>query len=261
MFAKPIIIANWKMNCSLVEGVRLMGEIRAHVQKNKLISTCVVCPPFTLLRDFADVVPGTSLKLGAQNCHFETEGAYTGEISPTMIKEMGCNFVIVGHSERRMYFNEGSEAVLKKTVAAQKAGLTAVVCVGETLFERRNSMAREAVAQQIDYSIPEGSAPSNLIVAYEPVWSIGSDQLPTLQEIHDMHAFIRERVMRKLRGASGDAAVVYGGSVNVENAGEILACPHVDGLLLGRASINAKSFLKILAISDIQANNMVLVSK
>jgi len=208
-----------------------------------------------------DIVPGTALKIGAQNCHFEQEGAYTGEISPSMLKEMGCGFVIVGHSERRMYFNEGSEAVLKKTVAAQKAGLTAIVCVGETLFERRNDMAREAVAQQIDYSIPEGSDSSNVIIAYEPVWSIGSDEVPTVEEIKAMHGFIRERADRKRRGAGGDISVIYGGSVNTENAADILACPEVDGLLLGRAAINAKSFLKILAISDIQANNTVLVNK
>ena len=238
-----------------------MGDIRAHIAKNRLISTCVICPPFTLLRDLADAVPGTPIKLGGQNCHFEQEGAYTGEISPTMLKELGCKFVIVGHSERRMYFNEGSESVLKKTVAAQKAGLTAIVCVGETLFERRNDMAREAVAQQIDYSVPEGSDASNVIIAYEPVWSIGSDEVPTTDEIESMHGFIKDRVEKKSRKAVGDISVLYGGSVNTENAEEILSCDDVDGLLLGRAAIESENFLKILAISDVQANNTVLVGK
>jgi triosephosphate isomerase len=261
MFAKPIIVANWKMNCRLVEAVRLIGKVRRHIERKRLISTCVVCPPFTLLRDMADNIPGTGLKLGAQNCYFEPSGAYTGEISAEMLHDMACGFVILGHSERRMYFNEGSEAVLKKAVAAHKAKLTAVICVGETLFEHRNGMAKETVSQQIDYSVPEGATSSNLVIAYEPVWSIGTDAVPEPGEIEEMHRFIKERALKKMKNDRiGNVSVIYGGSVSADNAAAILSQRNVDGLLLGRASVDADEFIKILVIADVEANNKILVS-
>lgn len=261
MFVKPLIVANWKMNCTLLESVRLMSEIRAYAEKNRLAAGCVVCPPFTLLRDTADMLPGTGIKLGAQNCFYEQTGSYTGEISPFMLRDMGCEYVILGHSERRMYFGETGETVMKKAMAAHKERLTAIICVGETEFERSAGGTRDAIAQQLEYSLPRKAERGSIIVAYEPVWAIGSGKIPSSEEIEDAHVFIKERVRGLLGEASfADVTVLYGGSVNAENAAEILALPNVDGVLAGRAGIDAKTFIEILRIADIEADNKVLVS-
>lgn len=202
----------------------------------------VICPPATLLRDMAEKVPGTHIKLGGQNCHFAKEGAYTGEISAAMLKDMMCDYVILGHSERRVFFQETSETIQKKVETAHSVGLRAIVCIGETLDERKKGNALAAVKSQLLSSLPASATGNNTVIAYEPVWAIGTGHTPTAEEIHEMHGFIGTLLKNPTKKVENCFRIVYGGSVKKDNAKGILAIEGVNGLLVGKASLDFESF-------------------
>lgn len=198
----------------------------------------VLCPPFTLLNSLKDIINSLPIKLGGQDCHGERHGAFTGEISAELLKEAGCTHVILGHSERRQFHAETDEVVEKKCQTALKMGLTPIICVGETLFEREKRLAVSVVKSQLEASIPLGTDPSKALIAYEPVWAIGTGKVPSDDDIEEMHALIKE----KMPGF----AVLYGGSVKASNANAILRLIGVDGVLVGGASIEPDSFASIV---------------
>lgn len=196
----------------------------------------VVCPPYTQLAAAQMVLTGTPIALGAQNCHQEASGAYTGEISAEMVRRSGCHYVIVGHSERREYYQETDEMVRAKAEAVQKQGLTPIVCVGESLHEREAGEALSVIGGQLERSLP---GDDDYIVAYEPVWAIGTGKTPTLDDIAEVHEFIKKQL-------NNDVPVVYGGSVKPANAEEIMAMDAVNGVLVGGASLDGESFAQIV---------------
>jgi triosephosphate isomerase len=246
----PIIIANWKMNGLLLEGMQMFKKIRANIHESLVGCEIVICPPYTLLRDFAEKTPGTGVKLGGQNCHHEPDGAFTGEISAKMLKDMTCEYVIVGHSERRMALNEGSETVRKKAATAHAQGLNTIICVGETIYERDNDLAKVVVREQVLHSIPESATAANTIIAYEPVWAIGTGTIPTLAQIQEMHEYIASTIKAEINQFEEAPRIVYGGSINSENAKFILSVDAVDGLLVGKACLDASEFWKIIEATN-----------
>jgi triosephosphate isomerase (TIM) len=208
----------------------------------------MICPPATLLGLFASIVEGSLVRLGAQDCHTESNGAFTGDISAEMLKDAGASAVIVGHSERRTYHKESDADVRAKTLAARRAGLCAIVCVGETRAERENGRALAVVRTQLDGSIPDGAAADNLVVAYEPVWAIGSGLTPTPADVAEMHGSIRRLLRSRFAEEGAGMRILYGGSVKPSNAKELLGVDDVDGALVGGASLKADEFLAIAAV-------------
>ncbi len=246
----PIVIANWKMNGLLLESMKMFKQVRQKVHESLVGCEIVVCPPFTLLRDMAEKVPGTGIKLGGQNCYHELDGAHTGEISAKMLKDMTCDYVIIGHSERRTTSNEGSELVNKKAQCAHAQGLTTVICVGETLYERDNNLAKIVVREQVIHSIPKTANDKNTIIAYEPVWAIGTGTTPSIAQIEEMHTYIENVIKDEMKQFENQPRIVYGGSITAENAKSILAANGVDGLLVGKASLNADEFWSIVEAAN-----------
>jgi triosephosphate isomerase (TIM) len=234
---KRLVAGNWKMNGARADGLTLA---RGVAERARGAHRCdlLVCPPFTLLAAVGEALAGSGVALGGQDCHAAASGAFTGCISADMLKDVGCTHVIAGHSERRHTCGETDADVRGKTEAAWRAGLVAVVCVGETRAEREAGRAREIVSAQIAGSIPDGAEAAKLIVAYEPVWAIGTGLTPTAADIADIHAELRALL------PSG-ARILYGGSVNPKNAAEILALDDVDGALVGGASLKADDFWAI----------------
>jgi len=227
-----LIVGNWKMN-SLVADARtrlagLSGGSAYHM---------VVCPPATLVSLCVEALKGKGIGVGGQDCHAKAEGAYTGNIAAPMLKDLGCEYVILGHSERRQYHKETNADVAAKAKAAWAAGLKAIICVGETDEERTSGKANNVVISQLKESIPEGATPENTVVAYEPVWAIGTGKVASPEDVRSMHEVIRGQV--------GKLAILYGGSVKGSNAAEILHTPNVDGVLVGGASLKADEFMAI----------------
>ncbi|MGO8799572.1 MAG: triose-phosphate isomerase [Roseiarcus sp.] len=244
---RPLVAGNWKMN-----GLRsALGEIaamrRAVEAGGAGAAEAIVCPPATLIISAAALLEGGPLALGAQDCHPKPGGACTGDISAPMLKDAGASYVIAGHSERRAGHGESDALVRAKAEAANGAGLAAIVCVGETRAEREAGAAVEVVRAQLEGSLPPRASAGELVVAYEPVWAIGTGLTPTPRDVEDMHAAIR----RLLDGAYGAAGarmrILYGGSVKPSNAGELLGLPNVDGALVGGASLRAADFMAIAA--------------
>jgi triosephosphate isomerase len=246
---RPLIAGNWKMYKTSAEAVALAREIWAE-RKAPGDVDILLAPPFTSLHAVEDVVRGSAILLSAQNMHWEKEGAFTGELSPAMVKDAGCTHVILGHSERRQLFGETDEGVGKKARAAHDAELVPILCVGETLTERDGGQTQVVVDRQTRRALqdltPEEVADS--VIAYEPVWAIGTGRTATSAQAQEVHAFLRGLV-KATHGESAASAVriLYGGSVKPENAAELLACPDVDGALIGGASLKAASFLAIAA--------------
>lgn len=240
----PVIAGNWKMNGLLADGHTLAQAVAEGAPG--LACELVVCPPATLLAPVAEIVRGGPVRLGAQDCHMAVAGAHTGDISAAMLADIGCSVVIVGHSERRTDHGENDDLVLGKAAAAHAAGLTAIVCVGETEQERNAGQALDVVERQVRGSVPDGATAANTIVAYEPVWAIGSGRTPTPGDVAQVHGHIRS-VLTGLREAAQSSAIriLYGGSVKPDNAQELLAIPDVDGGLIGGASLAADDFLAI----------------
>lgn len=247
MSRKLLIAGNWKMNGLSKDGVLLAKSI---AQDSKKIAGCdfLVCPPFTLLTLIKKSLRGSKVALGAQDIHFETKGAHTGDISPLMLKDAGCKFVIVGHSERRADHFESNELVCKKAKAAQDAGLTAIVCIGETAAQREEGKTIEVCTTQIMNSVPEKSTYRNIVIAYEPVWAIGSGKTPTPAEVEAVHTAVRKALAKRLTKAqAAKIRILYGGSVKPNNAKDFLSLEDVDGALVGGASLKAEDFIAIAA--------------
>jgi triosephosphate isomerase len=234
---RRLVAGNWKMNGLRADGLALARDVAARAREPHRCEL-LVCPPFTLLGAVGEALQGSGVALGGQDCHTEPKGAFTGGISAEMLKDAGCTYAIVGHSERRHTCGETDADVRAKTVAAWRAGLVAIVCVGETRAEREGGRAMPVVEAQLAGSLPDGATSENLILAYEPVWAIGTGLTPTTADIAEMHAAIRARI------PSG-ARILYGGSVNPKNAREILALDDVDGALVGGASLKAEDFWAI----------------
>jgi triosephosphate isomerase (TIM) len=208
----------------------------------------LVCPPATLVAEFAAAAAGSPVRIGAQDCHAEPAGAFTGDLSAEMLKDAGASAVIVGHSERRSYHRETDGDVQSKALAARRAGLCAIVCVGETRSERDGGRALSVVGTQLDGSVPEGATAANLVLAYEPVWAIGSGLTPTPSDIAEMHGLVRRRLVARFGTEGEGIRILYGGSVKPANARELMHVADVDGALVGGASLKADEFL---AIADV----------
>jgi triosephosphate isomerase len=234
---KRLVAGNWKMNGLRADGLALTRDIAALARQPHRCEL-LVCPPATLLIPVGEVLAGSGVALGGQDCHPEPKGAFTGDISAEMLKDAGCSHAIVGHSERRHACGETDDDVRAKALAVWRAGLVAIVCVGETRVEREAGLAMSVVEAQLAGSLPDGATADRLIIAYEPVWAIGSGLTPTVADIAEMHAAIRARIPANTR-------ILYGGSVNPKNAAEILALDEVAGALVGGASLKAADFWAI----------------
>ena len=244
---RPLIAGNWKMYKTIAAGVALAREIAEGLRPAD--PEVVVFPPATALHAVAEALKGTAVKVGGQNMHFAREGAFTGEVSPFMLKDAGCTHVLVGHSERRHVFGEDDEMVAKKARAASDGGLIPVVCVGETLPERESRRTLEVVERQVERALRQLSADEvgRLAVAYEPVWAIGTGQVATPEQAQEVHAFIRKRIALSHGDPVGAAVrILYGGSVKPDNIAGLMALADVDGVLVGGASLDAAPFLKIV---------------
>lgn len=240
----PLIAGNWKMN-----GLRADGRALARGVADGsagVVVELLVCPPATLLAPVAEVLRGSSVRLGGQDCHAAENGAHTGDVAAPMLADIGCAYVIVGHSERRQDHGESDAAVRAKAAAAHRAGLTAIVCVGETEQERDIGRTLDVVAGQIQGSLPANGTAANTVVAYEPIWAIGTGRTPTPEEIQGVHAHARQSVAAALGDdVAGGMRILYGGSVKPDNAAEFMRLSDVDGALVGGASLKADDFLAI----------------
>jgi triosephosphate isomerase len=240
----PVIVGNWKMNLSLPEAVALAAAIEADAPKSGV--DVGIAPPATYLVPVRDTIAGSTVSLAAQNCHWEASGAFTGELAPSMLVDAGCSHVILGHSERRHVFGESNEWIGKKVAAARNNGLEVILCVGETLEERQAERTLDVVLNQLQTGLAEYRSLDGIIVAYEPVWAIGTGETATPKQAQEVHAAIRAD-LRTTYGDPADAVrIQYGGSVKPENAAELLACPDIDGALVGGASLKAESFFGII---------------
>jgi triosephosphate isomerase len=250
-FRKRIIAGNWKMNKTVSEAVELSTAIRMELSETNDVDV-VLCPPFTALASVAETLEGTTISYGAQNMHWEASGAYTGEISPFMLRGLYCHYVILGHSERRTYFGETDEMINRKAKAALAATLRPIVCVGETLEERESGDHMSIVAGQVKASLADISEADlkKTVIAYEPVWAIGTGLTASPEQAQEMHAFIRKEVASLCSEAAADAIrIQYGGSMKPANAEELLAQPDIDGGLIGGASLEARSFVELVKIA------------
>jgi triosephosphate isomerase (TIM) len=245
---RPIVAGNWKMHGSRAENARLIEELLAQLP-GEMGADCVVCPPFVYLQEVGRMLRDSAIGLGAQDLCADTQGAFTGEVSAAMLKDVGCEYVIVGHSERRLLYRESDQAVARKFAAAHAKALIPILCVGEQLADREGGRTQEIVARQLD-TVLELCGPDALeqgVVAYEPVWAIGTGRNATPEQAQEVHAFIRARISARDARIGGATRILYGGSVKASNAAELFSMPDVDGGLVGGASLKADEFLAILA--------------
>ncbi len=244
---KPIIAGNWKMHKTTDEALKLVNEIKE--ETNKTDVEVVVCCPFTAIGEVKKAIEGSKLKLGAQNMHWEEEGAYTGEISAVMLKNLGVDYVIIGHSERRQYFNETDEIINKKVIKAIEKGLKPILCVGEALEEREENKTFDVVKRQTLAALKNVSKDKmeDVVIAYEPIWAIGTGKTASPQEANEVIAYIRSLLQDKYGvDISEEVRIQYGGSVKPSNATEIMNEIDIDGALVGGASLKAEEFLEIV---------------
>ena len=248
---KPIVAGNWKMNKTMAEAIDLAQDIKRDLGDFR-DADVVLCPPFTSLKAVSDVVSGTHIDLGAQNMHWEKSGAFTGEVSAAMLRDLFCHYVILGHSERRQYFGETDEIVNKKIKAALAANLKPIVCVGETLQQRESGQMEKVIETQVRGSLAGLGARElvDSIIAYEPVWAIGTGKTATSAQAQEVHAFIRG-VLKSLSDetVAQSVRIQYGGSVKASNARELFGQPDIDGGLIGGAALEARSFVEIVRAS------------
>jgi triosephosphate isomerase len=247
---KKIIAGNWKMNKSVGEAVDLASDIKAELADCREADV-VLCPPFTALKAVGDVITQTHIKLGAQNMHWMSDGAFTGEISASMLRDIYCHYVILGHSERRAMFCETNETVNKKVKSAIAGNLLPIVCVGETLQEREAEAHKDVVQKQVMESLAGlGDDISKLVIAYEPVWAIGTGRNATPDQAQEMHAHIRQALAAiSSENVAAGMRIQYGGSMKPSNAGELLSQPDIDGGLIGGAALDARSFVEIVRLA------------
>ena len=244
---KKIVAGNWKMNTLPAEGVALAKGVAAGKGEVCDSVNFIVCPPFTHLQSVVETLKGTNIAVGAQDCATETKGAYTGEVSAEMIAALGCEYVILGHSERRQYYGETSETLNKKMARAYENNLIPIYCVGENLEEREANRHFEVCKQQLEevvFNLTEEQF-AKLVIAYEPVWAIGTGKTATAEQAEEIHAYIREVLRSKFGAAAEECAILYGGSCKPSNAGEIFSKENVDGGLIGGAALKAEDFLGI----------------
>ncbi len=243
---RPFVAGNWKMNGSAASNKALLDGVKAGLASVKT-SEVAVCPPFVYLRDVAEQLQGTAVALGAQNLSEQSAGAYTGEISSAMLLDMGCRYVIVGHSERRAIYGESDALVASKFAAARKAGLIPILCVGELLEEREAGTTEQVIARQLDAVLAlEGIAAfAQAVVAYEPVWAIGTGKTASPDQAQAVHAFIRNKLAAQDATIADKLRILYGGSVKAANAGELFGMADIDGGLIGGAALQAEEFLAI----------------
>lgn len=247
---KPFIAGNWKMNGTLDSARSLATKIADNAQRSA--ADLLVCPPFPLIGTVAEALAGSAVSVGAQACHSKASGAYTGCVAAEMLADIGCSHVIVGHSERRRDCGETNSFIADQAAAAHRAGLVAIICVGETEAERDAGRTNAVIADQVRGCLPSEATARNTIIAYEPVWAIGSGKTPTVQEANAVHVSIRRGL---LETASADISetirILYGGSMKPDNAKELLAQPDIDGGLIGGAALNAADFLEIAAAAPL----------
>ncbi|MFC2060304.1 triose-phosphate isomerase [Chloroflexota bacterium] len=248
----PMIAGNWKMNTTVREAVELVKAMQAELNQIGNVDK-VICPPFISLASVKELIKGSSIGLGAQNLYFAEKGAYTGEISPLMLADL-CEFVIIGHSERRQYFNETGEIVSKKIQAALKVGLKPILCVGERLEENEAGRTKEVVAEQLRTSLAGIDYLGSIAVAYEPIWAIGTGKAATSRQANETIDLIRRNIAEIYgKKVADDLRILYGGSVTANNAAELMQQPEIDGALVGGASLKANEFLSIVRqTSEIQ---------
>jgi triosephosphate isomerase len=243
---KKLIAGNWKMNQTPSQAIILAGNLKKLVT-GKEAAEILICPPYTALIPVRDVLKGSSIHLGAQDLHWEDQGAYTGKISADMLLDAGCTHVIIGHSEQRTYFHETDATVNRKLMKALASGLIPIVCIGETLEERDSGRAFEVVKKQIEGGFAGLQDVGHTIIAYEPVWAIGTGRNATPAQAQEMHDFIRKAIASLFSPAAADRMrILYGGSMKPDNAAGLLAQPDIDGGLIGGASLNADSFYGII---------------
>lgn len=249
MTRKKIVAGNWKMNLEYAEGVSLFSEIVNMVRDEKKgDQLAIICSPFIHLNSLVQL-GGNTVHIGAQNCHQNESGAFTGEISAKMIKSVGCEYVIIGHSERRQYFAESDELLAQKTTVALQNGLTPLFCIGETLDERNNGSYFDVLTTQLEKGLFDLSAAdfAKVVIAYEPVWAIGTGLTATSEQAQEVHAFIRKAIAAKYgEEIAAGTTILYGGSCNPKNAAELFAQPDIDGGLIGGASLKSRDFVDIV---------------
>lgn len=241
---QKIAAGNWKMNGTSAE----LDELTA-LSKAPPMAECtiVICPPAPLLYRAVEQSSGTAIKIGAQDCHTATSGAHTGDVSAPMVAETGAGYIIVGHSERRAAYEEQNSDVRSKAEAARDAGLIAILCLGETLEDREANYTLDIIGGQLTGSVPDGANSTNLVVAYEPIWAIGTGKVPTFAQIVEVHDFIRTELNNRFGTDTGNSiSLLYGGSVKANNAAKIFTAENVDGALVGGASLKAADFLPII---------------
>lgn len=243
----PVIAGNWKLFKTIAESVALVQELKPLVANSQGVEI-IVAPVFTALSRVSDAIAGSKVKMAAQDCYWEEEGAFTGEVAPKLLKDAGCSHVIIGHSERRQYFGETDLTVSKKTGAAIAACLTAIVCVGELLAERESEQTFSVIEKQIKRGLAGLAADdfARIVIAYEPVWAIGTGKTASDAQAQEVHAFIRQQIARMVSQPVADAVrILYGGSVKPDNVKGLMAQPDIDGALVGGASLKAESFAAI----------------
>jgi triosephosphate isomerase len=244
----PLMAANWKMHFTVAEALALVEELKSGITRGD-DREVVVAPAFTALGSVSSALAGSPIKLAAQNCHWESHGAYTGEISAGMLHDIGCRYGIVGHSERRQYFGETDESVNRKAGALLSAELVPIVCIGETLEQRQAGDTLSVLATQLEGAFTgfQGEQVRRVVLAYEPVWAIGTGLTATPDQAQEAHAFIRESLVQRFDNEVADGIrILYGGSVKPDNVDELMAQPDIDGALVGGASLKGPSFVRIV---------------
>lgn len=243
---KPIIAGNWKMNKTIAESLEFISEIKGKLKNNTV--EAVICAPFTILKDLKEATKGTNIKIGAQNMHFADNGAFTGEVSPAMLKELDIDYVIIGHSERREYFNETDETCNKKVLKALEVGIDPILCCGETLEQRENDQTKDVVKTQIIAGLDNVKKEDleKVVVAYEPIWAIGTGKTATAKQANDVISYIREAIASVYGEESNKVRIQYGGSVKPSNVVEIMEQSDIDGALVGGASLQAADYIALV---------------
>lgn len=244
---KKLIAGNWKMNGNVQDNASLVSAIAEGVEnQNSILSSCdlLICPPTIFIAELSDLCKRHGISMGSQDCSIHKSGAYTGEVAASMLKEAGCSYTILGHSERRQHHDESNSIVAAKAKTAHECGLITIICVGETEAERKADAQDAVVSRQILESLPETANAENTIIAYEPVWAIGTGKTASAEDAQKMHSFIRSK-LKEMLANSEKMRILYGGSMKAENAGELLSMPDIDGGLIGGASLIAEQFLAI----------------
>ncbi|AXU51406.1 triose-phosphate isomerase [Clostridioides difficile] len=243
---KPIIAGNWKMHKTIKEALEFVNEVKDKVNSDKV--EAVICAPFTLLKDLKEATKGTNIKIGAQNMHFEEKGAFTGEVSPLMLKEIDMDYVVIGHSERRQYFNETDETVNKKVLKALEVGIDPILCVGETLEQREAGKTKDVCKIQVEKALENVLKDdlAKVVVAYEPIWAIGTGKTATAEDANDVISYIREVIKGLYGELANEVRIQYGGSVKPSNVAEIMGQSDIDGALVGGASLASNDYLDLV---------------